>query len=339
MGSAPTVRLAWSTGGAGVKTMKHISAPAVRLAWAAGAEQRQRKAFPPAVRLAVGGNVRTKDDSQRAEALAAPSVRLAIGGTSHEPVTLGDSPPAVRLAVAGPPDAIHKGLAGDEYLPALLVSYVYLKPFLSRRDGYHFRDWVMDSGAYSAANIGLEIKLDEYIEECKRLFAVDPKMTEVFALDVIGDPHASRVNTEIMWKAGVPAIPTFHVGEPWSDLLSMAREYPKIAIGGMVGMPIKTKTKFCGEVFARVWPHKVHGLGIGSEDLIMKYPFHSVDATNWEIGPTAFGRWSAYGGANLRIRGGAQNLRVEVEHFMRVEQRARERWASTWAKLETTDGR
>ena len=39
---------------------------------------------------------------------------------------------------------------GETLSPALLVSYVYLKPFLANRHRYCYRDWVMDSGAFSA---------------------------------------------------------------------------------------------------------------------------------------------------------------------------------------------
>lgn len=271
----------------------------------------------PTVRLAVGGQERTADSRQRVQAFTAPSV---------------------RLAVCGPPDALANGLcaAPDEQQPALLVSYVYLPQFLKNRARYFYRDWVMDSGAFSAHNSGKTIVLADYIKTCQQHLASDPKLTEVFGLDVIGDATGvqSLKNCETMWKAGVQAIPTFHVGEPWANLKTMARDYPKIALGGMVGLKAKAKFNFVAECFQRVWPCKMHGFGVGSEDLIMAFPFHSVDATNWEMGPCAFGRWAAYGGENLSIRGGKHNLRVEVEHYLRIEKRARERWAREMSKLD-----
>src|SRR5688572_4426105 len=90
--------------------------------------------------------------------------------------------PAVRLALCGPPDALAKGLtpATEEQLPGLLVSYVYLKQFDQHRARFHFRDWVMDSGAFSAHNSGKTIDLQEFTELAKQRLATDPQLTEVF---------------------------------------------------------------------------------------------------------------------------------------------------------------
>src|SRR5258708_23663064 len=190
-----------------------------------------------------------------------------------------------------------------------------------------FRDWSMDSGAYSAHNSGASIDLDAYIKTCKVLLATDPQLVEVFSLDVIGNWRASMRNTEKMWAAGVPAIPTFHLREPEHVLLGMAKEYPKVALGGGVGY--RRKDERAAQCFARIWPHRIHGLGYGSEKSVLSLPFESVDATNWESGPSMFGNWATYG--NLSTRGGkvsdGLSLRVEVEHYLRLEERARVRWA------------
>lgn len=216
--------------------------------------------------------------------------------------------------------------------PAILVSFVYLAGFLKNRHLYDIRDWVLDSGAFSAHASGVEIDLSDFIATSKYLLANDKQLTEVFALDVIGDWRASLKNCERMWKEGVPAIPCFHVGEPWDLLVSLARDYPKIALGGAVGF--RDKEAWAKQCFARVWPKKIHGFGFGSEKTIMALPFHSVDATNWEIGPCKFGRWASFNGS-LRWRGSKQNLRVEVEHYLKIERNAQSRWKKEMALLET----
>ena len=197
----------------------------------------------------------------------APVIRLA-----HLPNTAGDSA-LIRKKKDRVKDILDK--------PALLVSFVYLKEFLKLRKKYEFRDWVLDSGAFSAFNIGIEIRLKDYIYVCKKLMAVDPNLAEIFGLDVIGDWKAGIKNVEKMWKEGIPAIPTYHYGEPQDVLKGIARDYPKIAIGGAVGLMGQNKIYYAEQVFARVWPKKVHGFGFGSEDQILKIPFHSTDATNW----------------------------------------------------------
>ena len=148
------------------------------------------------------------------------ALRLAVANAQNEERGLAFAP-SVRLAHCGPPEALVHGLKPDvrlaatgngcedrsgldgAMLPALLVSYYYLAPFLEARKRYAFRDWALDSGAYSAHNAGAAIDLEQYIAEALRLKAEDPQLSEVFALDVIGDWRASAKNTERMWAAGV----------------------------------------------------------------------------------------------------------------------------------------
>lgn len=269
------------------------------------------------------------------------SVRLVapnVTGDHRGSLTLSGPPPSVRLATGvGPPGAFANGMRkpdgeyNPEDLPALLVSYFYYEQFKQNRPKYHFRDWVMDSGAFSAHNSGAVIDLKAYIDCCKELMATDPQLTEVFALDVIGDWKGTLKNTEKMWKAGVPAIPCFHYGEPWDVLLGYAKDYPKIALGGCVGR--RDKDKFAQQCFARVWPKKIHGFGFGAERSLMLLPWHSVDATNWEIGPCKFGRWASFGNASISVRGSQQNLRAEVEWYLDLERRTRVKWKKEMKQL------
>ncbi len=244
--------------------------------------------------------------------------------------------PTVRLAYGGSPKLIKSGLCPrepDEERPALLVSYVYLENFLKLRPQLTFRDWVMDSGAFSAYNSGLQIKLQDYIETCRRYLKNDPQLKEVFALDVIGDWKASFKNCEEMWRREVPAIPCFHAGEPWEALEQMARQYPKIALGGVAYANASQKLNWAEQCFARVWPKRIHGFGFGSERQLMALPWHSVDATTWLVGPSKFGRWQSFGG-RMPIRGSDNtNLRAEVDWYLDLERKARFRWRREMAEL------
>lgn len=213
---------------------------------------------------------------------------------------------------------------------ALLVSFYYLKSFERSRERIKVRDWVMDSGAFSAHNSGAVIDLDEYIETCQRLLATDDLLTEVFSLDVIGDHKASLRNCEKMWKAGVPAIPTFHVGSPEDALIEMAKTYPKIALGGAVGYG--GKEKWAEQCFARVYPKRIHGLGWGGRRGILALPWHSVDASNWRTQPGAFGLWKLYG--RMSVRNGNVDLRSQVDWFQSLEREAKRKWAREMQRLE-----
>lgn len=217
--------------------------------------------------------------------------------------------------------------------PGLLVSFWYLKLFVRDRPVMHFRDWVMDSGAFSAYASGKQIDLQQYIEACKHLLSTDPQLSEVYALDVIGDWRASHKNLERMWSSGAPAIPCYHLGEPWDVLDGLARDYPKIAIGGAARMKVKQKLHFAKECFARVWPKRIHGFGFGARAFLDALPFHSVDATSWEFGPLGFKTWRRFG--RLPIRGNNYSLRAEVNEYLKDEKRARHVWRREMALLDT----
>jgi hypothetical protein len=219
--------------------------------------------------------------------------------------------------------------------PALLVSFVYLAGFLKNQKRYHYRDWVLDSGAFSAHNSGVEIQLQSYIDTCKRLLDEDPTLTEVFGLDVIGNHVASMRNVEEMWRQGVPAIPCYHRGTPWEELKAIARDFPKIALGGVAMLRGKEKMRFAEQAFNLVWPKKIHGFGFGSESQVLALPFHSVDATNWEVGPCRFGRWAQFG--QMSVRGSSQNLRGEVEAYLQMERKAQFRWRKEMEQLRRLD--
>ncbi len=209
-----------------------------------------------------------------------------------------------------------------------------LKLFDDNRHFYHFRDWVMDSGAFSAYNSGAVIDLQAFIDCCHERKEKDKQLTEIFALDVIGDWKASLANTEVMWSQGVEAIPCYHYGEPWEVLTHLAKTYPKIALGGVAAAKAGVKEPWTEQCFARAWPCKIHGFAYGTEKAVQKFPFHSVDATNWELRPRKFGLYDSFGnGSKIPVRGGTRNLRPEILRYLDIEQRMRKRWAAEMKKL------
>lgn len=254
-----------------------------------------------------------------------PTVRLATGSSPGYCLT-------GAYGVEKVPNDEHAGEYGYDPRPALLISFAYLDGFLKNQDRYTYRDWAMDSGAFTAHSSGKPVELNRYIDTCLQLKEKDPTLTEIFALDVIGDWEASIRNAEEMHRQGVAAIPTYHCGSPEDALLHLAEHYEKISLGGAVGMRFKQKLEWARACFARVWPKKIHGLGFGSRRHILALPWHSVDATNWEVAPCKFGNWATYG--PLQIRGSQQNLRVEVDHYLKIERQARRKWATVLSELD-----
>ena len=214
--------------------------------------------------------------------------------------------------------------------PSLLISYFYRDYFVKHRDRYAIRSWVLDSGAYSSMSRDVEIDLDEYIEFAKHWLKTDPQLEEVFALDVIGDAKQSLKNCEKMWEEGIPAIPTYHRGSPESDLKYIAKNFPKIALGGVA--KFRQKLPWAIECFRRVYPKPIHGFGFGTEKDCLALPWHSVDASTWSLQPCAFGGWKTYGYLNIRGQTD-QNLTVEIEEWLEVERVVNQRWRSEMRKL------
>lgn len=144
----------------------------------------------------------------------------------------------------------------------------------------------LDSGAFSAWAKGEEINLKDYIAFIKKY----EKYIEVYAnLDVIGDPKATLKNQKKMEKAGLSPLPCFHYGEDISYLKDYIKNYEYVSLGGMVPISsadlIKWLDKIFGEYICNTKDHKpkvrVHGFGMTSFDLMLRYPWYSVDSTSW----------------------------------------------------------
>jgi len=224
--------------------------------------------------------------------------------------------------------------------PPLLISYAYIKGWEKVRCATACREWVLDSGAFTARSMGITIDRAAFIEYAKQRLSDDSRLVSVFALDVIGDPVATLRNTEFMWEQGIEAIPTFHAKTNWKHLLELVR-YPKIAIGGVARASAKQRSDFAQEVFNRVWPKRVHGFGYGSQRNVLAYPWHSVDASSWN-NPIRFGQWWSMGnrgklsgGVSASVPNAGALLHGEIEHFARLERAARSKWRQAWQSVES----
>lgn len=278
----------------------------------------------PSVRLALTNDGMPSKESRYKAIAPAPEVRLA-----HVPGAQGDNNLTGRNGVEQLPEASH---------PALLVSYFYLKGFLDNQHKYAYRDWMLDSGAFSAYNSGKEINLQEYITECKRLLPIDLSLVEIIALDVIGSGPGSATNAEIMRDAGLDIIPVFHIGDDWSILKDYCQGYNKVGLSCRFGEPVKESYRFYEQCFARGWPKKFHSFGWVAEKMLLMFPFHSSDSADWEIKPCQFGTWRSFGKpgstAYLNVRGSKQNLRAEVEWYLDLERRLQQRWKKEMGVLQ-----
>lgn len=152
------------------------------------------------------------------------------------------------------------------------------------------KDFFLDSGAFSAYTRDIEIDIDElitFIHKHKKCFKVYAN------LDIIGDYKKSLENLLYMESKGLNPLPVFHFKEPEKMLVDMVNKYDYIALGGTVGVGKPYKKIFWDRCWKIIYENtlkkgkkltKVHGFGLNAFYALQRYPFYSVDATNWLLG-------------------------------------------------------
>jgi hypothetical protein len=156
----------------------------------------------------------------------------------------------------------------------------------------------IDSGAFSAKSLGIDIDINAYCDYIKRnldIIRVEDGAVMASVLDGIGDPYKTLQNQLYMEAQGAKPLPCFHFGEDERYLEWYIERYPYITIGGMV----RTKAEDVMQWLDRIWNRylvdgaghpklKVHAFGVTTISLMERYPWHSVDSSSW-IQATAFG--------------------------------------------------
>lgn len=222
---------------------------------------------------------------------------------------------------------------------AVLVAYPELKKFLAVRKPLHFREWVLDSGAYSVMSGAKEIDVEEYIDDCHKLLALPDPPSAIFCLDVIGNPTASWHNYQRMTDAGLDVIPTFHAGSPWSFLTDLTSAAQKVGLGGTAMVSFQAfnqparKKRWLTECFRRVYPHKLHGFGVVGERMPFNFPFDSIDASNWKRVPNRWKKFAQFGNKTQFSQVGLPNIIGELLWYHALERRLQHRWAKELSKL------
>lgn len=153
----------------------------------------------------------------------------------------------------------------------------------------------MDSGAFSAENIGAKINLKEYIQFLQKNNSF---ITQYAGLDDISDYKRTMINQKIMESEGLKPLITFHYGEPIELLRDYLLSYDYICIGGVVGKSRKLKLAWLSMLYSKVvkeFPEKkIHMFGVHDKELLLRFPFYSADASSSVkfaiYGGSAFGK-------------------------------------------------
>lgn len=156
----------------------------------------------------------------------------------------------------------------------------------------------LDSGAFSAWTLGVELKVEDYVNYIKRnqdIIRVEDGDLMASVLDGIGDPQKTFENQMAMEAMGVRPLPCFHANEDERYLEWYVKNYSYITLGGMVGANTQQLINWLDRIWDRYLMDpsgnakiKVHGFGITAVPIMERYPWYSCDSSSW-IQSTAFG--------------------------------------------------
>jgi len=143
----------------------------------------------------------------------------------------------------------------------------------------------LDSGAFSAWSKGIEINIRDYIKFIKE----NINYIDTYAvLDDIQNPDKTLENQKIMEEAGLKPLPCYHYGEDIKYLEYYLKNYEYIAFGGMVPISTKDLIQWLDNLFSKYicnsdgYPKiKIHGFGLTTYELLLRYPWYSVDSASW----------------------------------------------------------
>jgi hypothetical protein len=184
-------------------------------------------------------------------------------------------------------------------IPNILESYHYVGTQkavdVMRENGAKI---FLDSGAFSAFTLGVELKIEDYVDYIKRnidIIRFEDGTPMFSVLDGIGDAKLTWDNQMNMEAMGCRPLPCFHMGEPNEYLEHYIKNYDYITLGGMVGASGKQLEIWLDRVWNKYLIDgagkakiKVHGFGITSIPIMSNFPWYSCDSSSW-IQTAAFG--------------------------------------------------
>lgn len=143
----------------------------------------------------------------------------------------------------------------------------------------------LDSGAFSAFSQGVQIDLNKY---CHYIKTNSDIVDFASVLDAIGDYRGTWRNQAAIEKNGVAVLPCYHYGEPMEVLEYYVENYRHFTIGGLVPVSTPQMKIWLDRIWERVLTDdngvpkaRIHGFGVTSLPMMLRYPWDSVDSSTW----------------------------------------------------------
>ena len=182
----------------------------------------------------------------------------------------------------------------------------------------------LDSGAFSAFTKGIEVDIKaycRYIQDNMEIIETTENSVCASVLDGIGDPQLTYENQMTMQGLGVTPLPCFHYGEDERYLDYYVENYDYITIGGMVPISTPQLKLWLDRLWEDHLTHadgtpkiKVHGFGLTSLPLMMRYPWYSVDSSTW-VQWAANGMILEPGVGQINISDRSSSRKIENQHI------------------------
>lgn len=213
------------------------------------------------------------------------------------------------------PKSVHTRIVDANWqYPWILESFWSLNKRMQESVRDDKRTVFMDSGAYSAFNIGAKIDLRDYA----RFLCTNRDLYHVASnLDIVGEGHEQENydNFKTLENlAGKDVVcPVHHVRDADVWLARYLGEgYQHIFLGGMVPESIPVLREWLDRMWSNYLCNsdgtakvKVHGFGLTTDELMFRYPWHSVDSTSWIV-------TSGFGAAHMDFPQGDRIVRRKV---------------------------
>lgn len=159
---------------------------------------------------------------------------------------------------------------------------------------------LLDSGAFSAKNAGVEVRMDEYVAFLNKW---KHRLFGYIALDVVGNPAATAANLASMQADGLNPIPVHVYGDDERTMDHLFERAQWVALAGL-RRPHRGQAPSSYLAMKMKWSkgRNVHWLGYTDAEQIALFKPFSCDCSSWMAGmrygavPFYFGsgRWARY---------------------------------------------
>lgn len=214
-------------------------------------------------------------------------MQIYIAGTLSRPYVYRK---AMELFLAGE-HPVKNGKDADWEGLNILETYYYLQknnefPRLIE----NFQNFLLDSGAFTFMSGADKVDFDKYVEGYAE-FIKKWNIKLFFELDidsVVGIKEVERLRIKLEKLTGRKPIPVWHKARGKEYFIEMCKDYPYVAIGGIVTkeIPMSKYEKLFPWFIktAHKYGCKIHALGYTNIKGLFRYNFDSVDSTAWLYG-------------------------------------------------------